>query len=274
MASIGCVANVYNEAAAIGGWIESAVSFFDDVRVYHTGPGGVYSIDGTIEVCEKWGVPVTFGSIDDGFGVVRTKAFRLCPCEWVIVLDADERVHRFAPLLECVGQSTPPNEADAILQAYDFRDLKTLIPNWENLRGLGRNLTVNCIGAYDQGAFIRGIADCAEVDAIVCYRRHWHDFSWQHPTQNWQTDPDWQMRFVRNVDRIYYDPGKRMHEQLLGVQNPYRPQDNRGPFHDHYHFSFKRMEVEQRAHDVAIYDAVHDGRKPPTWEEFKNASIR
>jgi hypothetical protein len=42
----------------------------------------------------------------------------------------------------------------------------------------------------------------------------------------------------------------------------------RGPFFDHHHFFFKKMEMAQRSHDVAVYNAINDGKTPPTWEEF------
>ena len=271
MASIGVCANVYNEAHAIGGFLESALKWADDVRIFHAGPQGAYSNDGTIEIIEKWKVPITFGSIDEGFGIVRTAAIRFSPCEWVCVLDADERIERFAPLLTCHGQSTPPDEANAILQSYDFRDLKTMIPNWENVKRLGANLSVSVDGAYDQIAFLRNIIETEPVDAVITVRRHWHDFTWKRPTQNWHTDPDWQMQCVRNVDYIHYNANTRMHEQLMGVRNPWRPRDAMGPFFDHFHFSFKAMAMENRAHAVKIYDKIHAGEKPPTWEEFKGS---
>lgn len=271
--TIGIVANIYNEAAAIGGWIESALQFFDDVRVYHAGPGGAYSNDGTIEIVEKWRIPITYGTIDDGFGCVRSAAMRYSPCDWVLIADADERFHAHAPMIECQGASTPPDEANTILQHYDFRDLNTLIPNWENLRGLGRNLTVRHMGTHSQGDYLRYLISVhLDCDAILFRRRHWHDFTWKHPTQNWHTDPDWQCRFLRRLDRIYYEPDIKMHEQIRGVINPLRPEEsigaNMGPYLDHYHFSFKRMEMHQRAHDIEIYNAIHAGRKPPSFEEF------
>lgn len=48
--TIGLVANVYNEVNAITGWLETHTPFFDDVRVFHSGPGGAKSNDGTIEI--------------------------------------------------------------------------------------------------------------------------------------------------------------------------------------------------------------------------------
>jgi glycosyltransferase involved in cell wall biosynthesis len=266
--TIGCVANVYNEIHSLPGWLESACAFFDDVRVLHAGPGGVKSNDGTIELLEKWKIPVEFCAIDDGFGVVRTRAIRMSPCDWVMILDADERFHHLSQVMTCGGESTPPDEVNTILQSYDFRDLKTLIPNWENVGRLGAKLSVSYGDAYNQGAWLREVVEYGDLDAVMAVRRHWHDFTRKRPTQNWHTDPDYQMRLVRNKESVYFDPGTKMHERLCGASNVYRPNFTHGPFFDHYHFTFKRLAQENRAHAIRIYDAIHEGRKPPTWEEF------
>lgn len=268
MTTIGLVANVYQEVNALPGWLETHLAFFDDVRVLHAGPGGEYSSDGTIELLEKWRVPVVFASIDEGFGTVRTRAVRMSPCDWVMVLDADERFYARHQVMDCGGVSTPPDEVNTVLQSYDFRDLKTIIPNWENIGRLGANLTVSYGGAYNQGAWLREIIEYGERDAVITVRRHWHDFSWRRPTQNWRTDPDYQMRLLRNVPGVYFDAGTRMHERVVGTCNPFKPNMEHGPFFDHFHFTFKRMEPEQRAHDIRIYDAIHEGRRPPTVKEF------
>lgn len=270
MPSLGLVCNLYNEAAALSGWLEAHVGFFDDVRVYHAGPAGAFSNDGTIEILEKWRIPYTRGSIDDGFGVVRTAAIRYSPCEWVMLLDCDERFYHRGQVMTCSGESTPPDEVNTILQSYDFRDLKTLIPNWENVGRLGAKLTVQNGECYDAGAHLRGLLEQhTTLDAIRTIRRHWHDFSFKRPTQNWHTDPDWQMRLVRNRDGIHFEPGTRMHERLVGASNVLSADMTRGPFFDHHHFAFKMMAQENRAHAVAIYDKIHAGEKPPSWEEFK-----
>ena len=274
MPSIGLVANVYNEIHALPGWLETHLPFFDDVRVLHAGPGGEYSNDGTIELLEKWRIPVEFCAIDEGFGVVRTKAIRMSPCDWVMLLDADERFYPIHRELTCIGKATPHSEVDAILQTYDFRNIKVKAPDWDNVARLGADLQVNVGQVYDQGQILRDMLrehpNYDSYDAIVTIRRHWHDFSFKRPTQNWHTDPDWQMRLVRNNPNIYFDPTKRMHEQLCGVGNMHRSYGTVGPFFDHFHMHFKKMEVLQRSHDVAIYDAVHEGRTPPTWKEFNS----
>lgn len=268
MTTIGLVANVYNEAHALPGWLETHLPFFDDVRVLHAGPQGEYSTDGTLELLEKWRVPVEFCAIDEGFGVVRTRAIHSSPCDWVMLLDADERFYPAHRVMSCAGQSTPQSEVDSILQSYDFRDLRTVLPNWENVSRLGADLRVEVAYPYDQGLRVRDIISTGNYDAIATVRRHWHDFSFKRPTQNWHTDPDWQLRLVRRSSDILFASETRMHERLEGARKVFHGDHARGPFFDHFHFTFKRMEQEQRAHDVAVYDAIHRGEAPPTSADF------
>ncbi len=263
--TIGLVANIYNEANALPGWLETHTPFFDDIRVYHAGPGGSWSNDGTMEILAKWNIPYERGSIDDGFGVVRTRAIHMSPCEWVMLLDCDERFYPLHRVLTCTGHT--PEDRDQILQSYDFSGVN--LPNWENLRQLGASLRVEAGQPYDQGLDLRAIIAHGNHDAIATIRRHWHGLGFQHPTQNWNTDPDWQLRLVRNTDSIYFLPNVRVHERLAGADRVFRSNVERGPFFEHFHFHFKAQEVEQRRHDVAIYNAVHEGRQPPTLEQFK-----
>lgn len=259
--SIGLVANIFNEVHALPGWLETHLPFFDDVRVYHAGPRGEYSNDGTIELLEKWRVPITFGSIDDGFGAVRTRAIRSSPCEYVAILDADERFYPVHRVLTCTGEPTPHSEVDDALRTYSSE------PDWLRIGQLGSELRVDAGPTYDQGAYLRKLLE-GNPDAVVTVRRHWHDFSFKRPTQSWVRDPDWQMRIVRNDEQIHFDSGTRMHERLVGAVKLFRADIERGPFFDHFHFPFKRMELDQRKHDVAVYNAIHEGRTPPTHEEF------
>lgn len=268
MPSLGLVANVFNECNALPGWLETHLPYFDDVRVLHAGPQGEYSTDGTIEILERWRIPVQFCAIDEGFGAIRTKAIHMSPCDYVMLLDADERffpVHRY---LVCSGEPTPQEEADRILRGYDFRGAN--LPNWESLAKLGAELYVDIGATYNQGAWLREILKSDRPDAVCTVRRHWHDLSLRRPTQDWHRSPDWQIRLVRRDTDIYFEPSTRMHERLIGAQRIFRADMTRGPFFDHFHFTFKRMEQEQRSHDISIYDAVHEGRVPPTWSEFKS----
>lgn len=274
--SIGVVANIYNEANALPGWLECASSWADSIDVYHAGPGGAYSNDGTMEILEKWKVPVHRGSIDEGFGIVRTAAVRSSPCEWVMILDADERFYRLLPQMTCGGEETPQEDVDRILgeytrviQGYDS-DTGKVPSNFENVHRLGDRLSVTFGAIYDQVAALReALEHHTTVDAVATVRRHWHDFSFRRPTQNWHRHPDYQLRIVRNTPHVHFEPNVRMHETLVGASNRLQPNQAHGPFFDHHHLFFKRLEAQQRAHDLAIYNAIHACRKPPTWEEFR-----
>ncbi len=290
MTTLGLVANVYNEANALPGWLETHLPLFDDVRVLHSGPQGAYSDDGTIELLEKHYIPIEFCAIDDGFGVVRTKAVRMSPCNWVMLLDADERFHAKLPILTCAGESTPPQIVDSLLydygnpnyskdgprdrqvvQDYDKSiDFDACPSNFENMRLLGARLVVRRSdeadpghGVFDHMGWLRRIIEDASIDAVKTIRRHWHDLSFTRPTQNWHENPDYQIRILRNDGKIGWENETRMHERLVCVTNHYQPDHTHGPFFDHYHLPFKKMEVEQRKHDVAIYCAIADGKVPP-----------
>jgi len=254
MPSITVACNFFNEVHALPGFIESASQWADHILMYNCGPRGEYSSDGSIEICEKWGVDLRFGSIDEGFGVVRTKLIQMGPCEWTAIMDADERIYRFAPRLLCRGTELYPQE-----RYPEFVDMK---------------LSVEVVGVYDQIATLRSLMR-PEYDAIVTSRRHWQTWHFDRPSQNWHVEQDWQARILRNCAHVGYRPNIAMHEQLVDFRtnstpNWYQPTPgNVEVFHDHYHLPVKRMEPEQRQHDIAIYNQIHEGKPPPTLFEFR-----
>lgn len=267
MTTIGLVANVYNEVNALPGWIKTHRLFFDDIRVLHAGPNGEYSNDGTIELLEKYQIPHEFCAIDEGFGAVRTRAIRMSPCDYVMILDADERFYPEHKIMKCTGNPTSHTEVDEILRTYDFRNGQR--PDWNVIGQLGKDLKVEFGEVFDQGVYLKNLIKDKMFDAIISIRRHWHDFTFTRPTQDWISNPDWQMRIIRNKESISFDTSTRMHERLVGAEITYRADMIYGPFFDHFHFPFKQMEQDQRSHDVDCYDRIHEGVKPRTWEEFK-----
>lgn len=155
-----------------------------------------------------------------------------------MILDADERFHRFAPRLVI-------DDADA----------------------------VHATGTYDQLAALQALLN-PEYDAIVTSRRHWNNFHWDSPCQRWDRISDWQARILRHCDHVQYRADIRMHEQLIDTQTGKSPRwyqptiENCEVYHDHYHTHFKGMEVEQRLHDIEIYNRIHAGERPPTLKEW------
>ncbi len=242
MPSITMACNIYNECNAVHGLLESASQFFDELFFFHTGPGGKYSDDGTIEILEKWGVRLEFGSLDAGFGAVRTDLIHRSKCEWVMIMDADERFYPWVPVPSVEGGEKYPEVQKPNLKVTP-------------------NLQIN------QAELLRSLIVRPEFDVIRTCRRHWFDHTWTRPCQNWFDIADWQCRIVRNNGKIGYDTSIRMHERLIGFEDhrmwKWNESQQRGPYHDHFHCWYKPMETEQRKQDIRYYDWLHSGSVSP-----------
>ncbi len=244
MPSLGVVANVYNEIHALPGWLEMACGgYFDDVRILHAGPRGRYSTDGTIELVEKWGVPIIYTAIDAGFGSVRTQALHACKTDFVMILDADERFRPLQRLLHCEGTDRYPEQPEPALRVIQ-NDV------W-----------------VDAGAKLKQELAEAE-DGVAFCRRHFFDLTNTRPCENWTLIHDWQLRCLRNAPHVGYRPERKMHEQAINLETGgllrYRELPwPTGVTLDHYHLFFKGMEPSQRAHDIRIYDSLDRGEEVP-----------
>jgi glycosyltransferase involved in cell wall biosynthesis len=75
-----------NEAHNLEGCLES-VAFADEWIVVDSG-----STDGTREIAERYGAKVVTTSDWPGFGVQKNRALALAQGQWVLSIDADERV--------------------------------------------------------------------------------------------------------------------------------------------------------------------------------------
>jgi len=243
--------NVYNDNLALQGLLENASAYFEDVVAVHAGPSGRRSTDGTIETLERWGIRTVFASIDDGFGVVRTRLIRESKTDWVMIMDCDERFYPNAPILRCEGDEAYPAIADP-------------------------KLTVIQDGSYNQGQLLKDIITQPEIRAVKAIRRHWFKPGFTKPCQNWMKIPDYQLRIVKNAPEIRYDPNVRMHEKIQDGANGngepkcsmWNADDPKGIFYDHLHCFFKAQEPAQRQEDIKIFDAIHFGKQAETWKEL------
>jgi glycosyltransferase involved in cell wall biosynthesis len=75
-----------NEAAVIGATLQSLQGVSDDIIVYDNG-----STDDTVAIAKGFNVHVQQGSWE-GFGKTKTKANSLARHDWILSLDADERI--------------------------------------------------------------------------------------------------------------------------------------------------------------------------------------
>ena len=116
---------VRDEAGMLPGCLESLGGVVDEVRVHDTG-----SVDGTVEVAERFGATVTRGDWDDDFGAARNQAAAGCEAAWVLALDADHRIATADPvaLRETLDRATTGAlrvEVDDAHHANRYRQFET-----------------------------------------------------------------------------------------------------------------------------------------------------
>ena len=238
--SISLCCNVYQDALALRGLLETGSSFFDNIFIVHSGPGGAYSTDGTIELAQSFGATVVFDDIQKGFGAIRSRLIHECGCGWAFILDADERFYPLLNTMTCEGKESYPRVQNPKLVAIRTDDV------------------------INQGAHVRNIMTNPRIMAIRSTRRHWFDFAMKHPSQNWMDNHDHQLRIVRNLPEISYETGRVMHERLTdnrtGKDPEYHPQDDMGgPFHEHFHLHFRRTQPGHKEGNEINYARLSRG---------------
>jgi (heptosyl)LPS beta-1,4-glucosyltransferase len=87
MSTLSVVLIVKNEAKNLEDCLKSVVEFASEIIVYDTG-----STDNTVEIAKKYTQKVILDNDWQGFGKARQKAQSHAQSDWVLMLDADERV--------------------------------------------------------------------------------------------------------------------------------------------------------------------------------------
>lgn len=238
--SIALGANVYQDAPALRGLLETGSRYFDNIFIVHSGPGGAKSTDGTIELCEQFGATIVFDDMNRGFGVIRSRVIHECGCDWCFLLDADERFYPLLNVMRCEGTETYPQ-----FQAPKLTVIKT-------------------DDVINQGAHVKNLITNPHVMALRSTRRHWFDFGMKRVAQNWLDNRDHQLRIVRNIPEIAYVRNVVMHERLIdgrtGKDPEYHPQDDMGgPFHEHFHLHFRRTQPGHKEWNETQYARLSKG---------------
>lgn len=238
--SIAACWNVYNDAKALRGSLELASSYFDNLFVIHSGPGGAHSTDGTIELLHEFGISPIFADIQEGYGVIRTRLIHECGCDWAFIMDADERFHPALQIMRCEGSERYPAQQNPNLTVRKSDEL--IFP----------------------GLTLKETIKNPAYDGVKAIRRHWMDFSMSRPAENWIERKDWQLRIVRNRGEIQYKSGVRMHEQLIDTRTGQTPRhftgdDYGGPFFDHFHMHFRRAFPGTKEENERRYERLSRG---------------
>lgn len=248
MPSIGIACNFFNEVHALPGFLENASSFFDDMVFMDSGPEGIPSDDGSLDILRSWGITPLQGNVSQGFGCIRTSLIRSSKTDWVWIADADERFFPVLEVLGCDGTERYPSSQKPLL----------------SVRPTG--------ASYHQGKMLRSILEAAEgQDALVGVRRHWFDLSMRKPCQNWYHERDFQCRCLRNVGHVGFKPEVRMHEKIVDFRTGGEPNmiriesPERGIFWDHFHCHFKPLHAGKNKQDMATYKMLDEGGTREMW---------
>jgi len=248
---ISAVCHFHAEPHSLPGFIETAEKMFDEIILVSSPMDGTPADPETIAIAETSGHKLIHDTLSQGFGALRTRCIGYSSCEWVMILDADERVWPTAPVLEVSGTGKFPD---------------TLTPDL--------HVTVRQEIVWDQHANLRKLCAQAEAEgalAICVSRRHWFGApgEWDRPCQNWNAEPDWQLRLVKNTPFVGYDPDVKMHEKLVNFRTFAEPKFLRvtdgSLFVDHYSLHFKGLEPKQNAEDAATYEQLQPGCVNEMW---------
>jgi len=247
---VGVVCHFHNERHALGPWIAAAEKMSDEIVLVSSPMDGTPADPETIAIAEASGHKLIHDTLSQGFGALRTRCIGYSSCDWVALLDADERVWDSAPSMVCTGTGKFP---------------ETLTPD----------LRVTTAGRpINQRKNLRDLITHAEVEgalAICVSRRHWFGApgEWGRPCQRWDQEHDWQLRLVKNSPFVCYDPEVKMHERLLDTRTWAEPRFIRvtdgSLFIDHYSWHFKSLEPEQNAEDAKIYEELTPGCVDEMW---------
>lgn len=253
MNRIGVVCHWHAEKNALPSFIAAAEQMFDEIILVSSPMDGTLADEETIKIAEASGHKLIHDTLSQGFGALRTRCIGYSSCEWVMILDADERVWTAPPALGVTGTGKFP---------------ETLTPD----------LTVTPAGRpFNQRENLRNLIGHAEAEkalAICVSRRHWFGApgEWDRPCQNWNPiggEADWQLRLVKNTPYLCYDPEVKMHERLIFTPTFAEPKFIRvtdgSLYIDHYSWHFKNLEPEQNAEDAKIYEELTPGCVNDMW---------
>lgn len=253
MNRVGTVCHFHNERHALGPFIEAAEKMFDEIVLVSSPMGSTPPDPETIKIAEASGHKLIYDTLSQGFGALRTRCIAYSSCDWVAILDADERVWPTAPELGVTGTEKFPQTLEPKLMVINDGHHTD---QYDNLRKLCNR------------------ADAEDALAICLSRRHWFGApgEWVRPCQNWHEgvgEPDWQLRLVKNSPWLCYDPTVKMHETLKDTRTWADPRFIRvtdgSLFIDHYAHHYRAMEPAQNTEDIATYEALAPGCTKDMW---------
>lgn len=250
---VAAVCHFHAEKFALPGFIAAAEDMFDEIVLVSSPMDGTPEDPETIAIAEASGHKLIRDTLSQGFGALRTRCIGYSSCEWVMILDADERVYGNPPKMSCSGTGKFP---------------ETLNPDLH---------VATHTGTINQRKNLRDLISHAEAEkalAICVSRRHWFGApgEFDRPCQNWTPgsgEADWQLRLLKNTPFLCYDPEVKMHERLIWTPTWAEPKFIRvtdgSLYIDHHSWWAKNLEPKQNAEDAAIYEQLQPGCVGGMW---------
>ncbi|MEY9845194.1 glycosyltransferase [Streptacidiphilus sp. MAP5-3] len=170
MAHVSLSMIVKDEAESIGAVLADASAFCDELVVADTG-----STDGTPELAAAAGAVVLHVPWTDDFAAARNASLDACTGDWVVWLDADDRVPPAAQqAFSRVLAALDGDRVDALISPYHCGfDEQTDAPTFTTLRErvLRRSAGLRWAGAIHEVVDITGVRTREESQLVVEHRR-------------------------------------------------------------------------------------------------------
>lgn len=272
MPSLALTTFVKNEAPIVSGLFESVQGLVDEMVVIDTG-----STDGTQDIARLWGAKLIEHELID-FAFIANFAMGHCTADWVLQLDADERMFRYAPIFDVRKE---PEPVDMTVKGPPVHALPTHC----------RYEAVSTGEVVDQHQMFRDMIEDMTIQTWQFRRRNWMDWVMRRPMDDWrewmheETNPAWLMRLIRRDSGMRYvrkahpwvvDAERRAPEHI-GMADP------RGPYIDHFQFPAKQMKPGLMEYQDALcyhlwkadgdWGDTYGEQRPPPVDEETNAAI-
>lgn len=131
---------VKNEEKYLPGALDSVQGIVDEIIIVDTG-----STDKTVEIAREYGAKVYFRPWDDDFAAARNESLKHATGQWVLILDADERV----------PESVRTNLRALLVDIPQFVSYATLIKNFQLNKGIEENFSHYVVRLFRKTAEVK-----------------------------------------------------------------------------------------------------------------------
>lgn len=126
-ATVSACIMVKNEEEMLPGCLDSLREWVDEIIIVDTG-----STDRTLEIAENYGAKIYHHPWEDSFSQARNYTLQYATCDWILVIDADERIveEDVPQIIQMLNQEQFPLIAVNVFNHYPhIEDMVTFLPS-------------------------------------------------------------------------------------------------------------------------------------------------